>query len=69
MDNANKTLDINTENYKVINGDVTAEQINEWKNRNGRIHEVEVADTIYKMQAIGELQNIFGKCVSKLKNL
>ena len=121
MDNANKTLDINTENYKVINGDVTAEQINEWKNRNGRIHEVEIADTefeelhrgyfrrpdmktmqafsaaaktneikaaevmfdncwlggssamksdaVYKMQAIGELQNIFGKCVSKLKNL
>ena len=49
MDNANKTLDINTENYKDINGDVTAEQINEWKNRNGRIHEVEIADTIYKM--------------------
>ncbi|MBD5379812.1 MAG: hypothetical protein HDR74_08015 [Bacteroides sp.] len=49
MDNANNTLDINTENYKVIDGDVTEAQITEWKNRNGRIHEVEIADTIYKM--------------------
>ena len=24
---------------------------------------------VYKMQAIGELQNICGKCVSKLKNM
>lgn len=27
------------------------------------------SDAVYKLQAIGELQNIFGKCVSKLKNL
>ncbi|MBD5173406.1 MAG: hypothetical protein HDT08_02055 [Bacteroidales bacterium] len=27
------------------------------------------SDAVYKMQATGELQNIFGKCVSKLKNL
>lgn len=26
-------------------------------------------DAVYKMQTIGELQNIFGKCVSRLKNL
>lgn len=26
-------------------------------------------DAVYKLQAVGELQNIFGKCVSKLKNL
>lgn len=121
MDNEIKLSDINTENYKVISGDVTDAQINEWKNRHGRIVAVDVADTefgeshrgyfrrpdmktmqafsaaaksneikaaevmfdncwlggsammktdaVYKMQAIGELQNIFGKCVSKLKNL
>lgn len=120
MDN-NLTLDINTENYKVINGEVTDEQIATWKGRHGRVVEIEVADTefgelhrgyfrrpdmktmqafsataknnevkaaevifdncwlggsammktdaVYKMQATGELQNIFGKCVSKLKNL
>lgn len=26
-------------------------------------------DAVYKMQGIGELQTIFGKCVSRLKNL
>lgn len=26
-------------------------------------------DAVYKLQAIGELQNIFGRCVSRLKNL
>lgn len=116
-----ETIDINTENYKLINGEVTEEQIAAWKARHGRVVEVEVADTdfeelhrgyfrrpdmktmqafsataksnevkaaevlfdncwlggsalmktdaVYKMQACGELQNIFGKCVSKLKNL
>ena len=44
MDN-NLTLDINTENYKVINGEVTDEQISTWKGRHGRVVEIEVADT------------------------
>lgn len=117
----NKTIDINTENFTVVNGDITEEQIATWKGKHGRVVEVEVADTdfeelhrgyfhrpdmktmqafsatdkqneviaaevlfdncwlggsplmksdaVYKMQATGELQNIFGKCVSKLKNL
>ena len=117
----NKAIDINTENFKVVNGDITEEQIATWKGKYGRVVEVEVADTdleelhrgyfhrpdmqtmqafsatakqnevraaevlfdncwlggaplmksdaVYKMQATGELQNIFGKCVSKLKNL
>ena len=121
MDNDNNTLELNTENYKVINGDVTEVQIAECKGRHGRLVEIEVADieteelhrgyfhrpdmkamqafsgtakknevqaaevmfdncrlcgsammktgAVYKMQAIGELQNIFGKCVSKLKNM
>lgn len=120
MDN-NNTIDINTENYKLINGDITEEQIAAWKARYGRVVEVEVADTdfeelhrgyfhrpdmktmqafsataksnevkasevmfdncwlggslmmktdaVYKMQATGELQKIFGRCVSRLKNL
>lgn len=115
------TCEINTENYKVANGDVTKIQIDEWRGRWGRVVEIEIADTdvqevhrgyfrrpdmktmqafsaaaksnevkaaevifdncwlggsammktdaVYKMQAVGELQNIFGKCVSKLKNL
>ena len=121
MDNDNKTLELNTENYKVINGDVSEAKIAEWKGRYGRLVEIEVADieteelhrgyfhlpdmktmqafsatakknevqaaevmfdncwlggstmmktdAVYKMQATGELQTIFGKCVSKLKNL
>jgi len=121
MDNEKKTTDIDTTDYKIINGDVTNEQIATWKNKHGRVVEIEVADpefqelhrgyfrrpdmktmqafsataktndvkaaevmfdncwlcgsammqldAVYKMQAIGELQNIFGKCVSKLKNL
>lgn len=120
MDN-DKTLEINTENYKVINGDITEAQIAEWKGRYGRLVEIEVADieteeqhrgyfhrpdmktmqafsataktneikaadvmfdncwlggssmmktdAVYKMQAFGALQNIFGRCFSKLKNL
>lgn len=27
------------------------------------------SDAVYKMEAVGQLQNIFGKCVSRLKNL
>lgn len=121
MDNENKTLEINTDNFKVINGEVSDEQLAIWKAQHHRIVEIEVADTefkevhrgyfhrpdmktmqafsataktnevkaaevifdncwlggspmmkndaVYKMQATGELQNIFGKCVSKLKNL
>lgn len=117
----NKTIDINTENFKVVNGDISEEQIAAWKAKHSRVVEVEVADTdfeelhrgyfrrpdmqtmqafsatakqnevragevlfdncwlggsplmktdaVYKMQVIGELNNIFGKCVSKLKNL
>lgn len=121
MDNEKTTIDIDTTDYTVINGDVTNEQIATWKNKHGRVVEIEVADpefkelhrgyfhrpdmrtmqafsataktndvkaaevmfdncwlggspmmktdAVYKMQTIGELQNIFGKCVSKLKNL
>lgn len=117
----NKNPDISTENYKVIDGDITAEQIAGWKAKHGRVIEIEVADTdfeethrgwfrrpdmrtmqafsataksnevkaaelifdncwlggsslmksdaIYKMQATAKLQDIFGKCVSSLKNL
>lgn len=107
--------------FAVIDGGVTVDQINAWKNQHGRIMEVVVddpefgerhkgyfrrpdmkamqafstiaknneikaaemffdncwlggsslmkTDAVYKMQANGELQSIFGKCVSKLKNL
>lgn len=121
MDNEKTTIDIDTTDYTVINGDVTNEQIATWKNTHGRVVEIEVADSefkelhrgyfhrpdmrtmqafsstaktndvkaaevmfdncwlggspmmktdaVYKMQTVGELQSIFGKCVSKLKNL
>lgn len=114
-------IDTNTENFKVIDGDITAEQIAAWKAKHGRVIEVCVSDTdfeeihrgwfrrpdmktmqafsataksnevkaaevifdncwlggsplmktdaIYKMQATGKFQDIFGKCVSSLKNL
>ena len=41
----NKAIDINTENFKVVNGDITEEQIATWKGKYGRVVEVEVADT------------------------
>ena len=121
METENMTIDIDTSDYKIINGDVTEEQIAAMKAKYGRVVEIEVADpefkelhrgyfrrpdmktmqafsataksndvkaaevmfdncwlggsammktdAVYKMQTIGELQNIFGKCVSKLKNL
>lgn len=121
METENMTIDIDTTDYKIINGGVTDEQIAAMKARHGRVVEIEVADAevkelhrgyfrrpdmktmqafsataksndvkaaevmfdncwlggsalmksdaVYKLQAIGELQNIFGKCVSKLKNL
>lgn len=121
MDNEKATIDIDTTGYKIINGDLTDEQLSALKARHGRVVEIEVADTefkelhrgyfrrpdmktmqafsatakgnevkaaevmfdncwlggsammksdaVYKLQAVGELQNIFGKCVSKLKNL
>jgi hypothetical protein len=114
-------IEIDTTDFTVVNGDVTAEKIAEWKGRHGRVVEIEVADpefkelhrgyfrrpdmktmqafsatakgndvkaaevmfdncwlggspmmktdAVYKLQTTGELQNIFGKCVSKLKNL
>lgn len=105
--------------FTVIDGGVTSDQIAGWKTRCGRVMEVSVedpefkerhvgyfrrpdmktmqafsatakaneakaaevffdncwlggsqlmkTDAVYKMQATGELQDIFGKCVSKLK--
>ena len=44
----NKTIDINTENFKVVNGDITEEQIAGWKGKYGRVVEVEVADTDFE---------------------
>lgn len=121
MDKENMTIEIDTTDYKIVNGDMTEEQLSALKARHGRIAEIEVADpevkelhrgyfrrpdmktmqafsataksndvkaaevmfdncwvggsalmktdAVYKLQAVGELQNIFGKCVSKLKNL
>lgn len=121
MDKDNMTIEMDTTEYKIINGDMTEEQLSALKARHGRIVEIEVADpevkelhrgyfrrpdmktmqafsataksndvkaaevmfdncwvggsalmktdAVYKLQAVGELQNIFGKCVSKLKNM
>ncbi len=121
MNQENMTIEIDTSGYKIINGDMTEDQLSALKTRHGRIVEIEVADqefgelhrgyfrrpdmktmqafsataksndvkaaevmfdncwlggsammkadAVYKLQAVGELQNIFGKCVSKLKNL
>lgn len=121
MDKENMRIDIDTTDYKIINGEVSEEHIAAMKAKHGRVVEIEVADpefkelhrgyfrrpdmktmqafsataksndvkaaevmfdncwlggsammksdAVYKMQTIGELQNIFGKCVSKLKNL
>ena len=33
----NKTIDINTENFTVVNGDITEEQIATWKGKHGRV--------------------------------
>lgn len=121
MDKDSMTIEMDTTEYKIINGDMTEEQLSALKARHGRIVEIEVddpevkelhrgyfrrpdmktmqafsataksndvkaaevmfdncwvggsammkTDAVYKLQAVGELQNIFGKCVSKLKNL
>lgn len=118
---ADKAATTSEDNLTVIDGGITSDQINAWKNQHGRIMEIVVddpefgerhkgyfrrpdmkvmqafssmakgsevkaaemffdncwlggsplmkTDAVYKMQANGELQGIFGKCVSKLKNL